>query len=160
MTDPFPELVFLSVLRHQKEIFEVREWAEERQECCASRMRLFHVTPLRERWDLEGCQCCTNVHFWKRRRHLLLISLIKTSLSLFFLKCESKVYLDSLNIILVFSWNSTAKSLYIMYWHHCTEIKEALLIYINCCIFLIRKKCNVMCVVDVQIQMFSSQFFN
>lgn len=153
--------MFLYVLRHQKEIFDLREWWKERQECCASRMRLFHVTLLRERWDLEGCQCCRNVHLLERRRHLLLFSLIQTSLSLFFfLKSESKVYLDSLNKILVFSWNSTAKSLYIMNWHRCTEIKEALLIYISCCIFLTKKECNVMCVVDVQIQVFSSQFFS
>lgn len=68
---PFSKLEFMCVLRHQREISEVEEGTEERQECCANVRRLLCSTTLKQRnwegWGLGLCQCCVNVQLWERR---------------------------------------------------------------------------------------------
>lgn len=68
----FSKFEFMCVWRHQREISEVGEGTEERQECCAGVRRLLYSATLRQRnyweeWGLGLCQCCMNVQLWERR---------------------------------------------------------------------------------------------
>lgn len=159
----FSKLEFMCVQRHQREISEVGQGTEERQECCASVRRLLCSTTLRQRnywegWGVGLCQCCMYVQLWERGVSQWTVTSKQVCLIpfLFIYICDRSLFIwTACNS--VFSRKSTAKSLNNVNWHHCTEIKKASLMYISRCIFLTRKKYNVMHVVNVHIQYFFKQ---